>query len=155
VVASPEPLQVLDAPAITALLDAGFVAVGAGGGGIPVVRDADGTLRGIEAVIDKDLAAALLARSLGADALVIATDVDHAMIGFGTPDERAVGRTTPAELRDLAADGHFAGGSMGPKVEAAIRFVEQGGRLSAITSLHRIGDAVRGTAGTVIQAAET
>jgi len=155
VVASPEPLQVLDAPAIAALLDAGFVAVGAGGGGIPVVRDADGTLRGIEAVIDKDLAAALLARSLGADALVIATDVDHAMIGFGTPDERAVGRTTPAELRDLAADGHFAGGSMGPKVEAAIRFVEQGGRLSAITSLHRIGDAVRGTAGTVIQAAET
>ena len=155
VVASPEPLQVLDAPAITALLDAGFVAVGAGGGGIPVVRDADGTLRGIEAVIDKDLAAALLARSLDADALVIATDVDHAMIGFGTPDERAVGRTTPAELRDLAADGHFAGGSMGSKVEAAIRFVEQGGRLSAITSLHRIGDAVRGTAGTVIQAAET
>jgi len=155
VVASPEPLQVLDAPAITALLDAGFVAVGAGGGGIPVVRGVDGTLRGIEAVIDKDLAAALLARSLGADALVIATDVDHAMIGFGTPDERAVGRTTPAELRDLAADGHFAGGSMGPKVEAAIRFVEQGGRLSAITSLHRIGDAVRGTAGTVIQAAET
>jgi len=155
VVASPEPLEVLDAPAISALLEAGFVAVGAGGGGIPVVRGPDGTIRGIEAVIDKDLAAALLARSLGADALVIATDVDHAMIGFGTPDARAIGRTTPVELRGLASDGHFAGGSMGPKVEAAIRFVEHGGRLSAITSLHRIGDAVRGTAGTVIQAAET
>ena len=94
-----------------------------------MVRDADGTVHGVEAVIDKDLAAALLARALGADALVIATDVDHAMAAFGTPDERAIGRTTPGELRALAAEGHFASGSMGPKVEAAIRFVEQGGAL--------------------------
>jgi len=150
VVASPEPLEILDAPAIAALLAAGFVAVGAGGGGIPVVRGSDGTLRGIEAVIDKDLAAALLARSLGADALVIATDVDHAMIGFGQPDQRAIGRTTVAELRALAAEGEFASGSMGPKVAAAIRFVEQGGGLAAITSLQRIGEAVHGRAGTVV-----
>ena len=152
VVASPEPLEILDAPSIAALLDAGFVAVGAGGGGIPVVRGPGGTLRGIEAVIDKDLAAALLARSLDADALVIATDVDHAMIGFGTADERAIGRTTAGELRALAAQGEFASGSMGPKVEAAIRFVEAAGGLSAITSLRRIGEAVRGHAGTVVTA---
>jgi carbamate kinase len=151
-VASPEPRDVVDAPAIAALLEAGFVAVGAGGGGIPVVRGPDGTLRGVEAVVDKDLAAALLARLLDADALVIATDVDHAMVGFGTADERPIGATTVSELRALGAAGEFASGSMGPKVEAAIRFVEQGGGLSAITSLRRIGEAVRGHAGTLVRA---
>jgi carbamate kinase len=104
-------------------------------------------------VIDKDLAAALLARTLGADALVIATDVDHAMVGFGTAAEAPIGRTTAAKMRALAEAGQFASGSMGPKVEAAVRFVEQGGQLSAITSLHRIRDALDGRAGTVITAA--
>ena len=102
VVASPEPLEVLDVGPVRALLTRGFVVVAAGGGGIPVVRDPDGTLRGVEAVIDKDLAAALLARTLEADLLVIATDVDHAALGWGTPQQRALGRVTldrAAEVR--------------------------------------------------------
>lgn len=152
VVASPEPLEVLDADAARALVDAGFVVVAAGGGGIPVVREADGTLRGVEAVIDKDLTAALLARSLGADVLLIATDVDHAQTGFGTPDARPIRRTTPVELRKLAAAGEFASGSMGPKVEAACRFVEAGGTRAVITSLDRIEDAMLHGTGTVVEA---
>ena len=123
-------------------VDAGYVVVAAGGGGIPVVRDDDGTLRGVEAVIDKDLAAALLARSLDVDVLVIATDVDHAILDFGTDQARPIGQVTTSEMRAHAADGQFASGSMGPKVEAAVRFVEQGGTRSVITSLQRIGDAV-------------
>jgi carbamate kinase len=152
VVASPQPLEILDAPAIGVLSDAGYVVVAAGGGGIPVVRDGDGTLRGVEAVIDKDLAAALLARSLDVDVLVIATDVDHAILDYGTDRARPIGQVTTSEMRSHAADGQFASGSMGPKVEAAVRFVEQGGTRSVITSLQRIGDAVRGsTVGTVIE----
>ena len=150
-VASPEPIEVLDAPAITALMTAGFVVVGAGGGGIPVRRDDSGRLLGIAAVIDKDLAAAVLGRAVGADLLVIATDVDHAIRGFGTPDAEPIGRVSPQELRGIAADGHFASGSMGPKVEAVVRFVEAGGRRAAITSLGQIAAAARGEAGTVVE----
>jgi carbamate kinase len=151
VVASPEPLEILDAPAIALLADSGYVVVGAGGGGIPVVRDPDGTLRGVEAVIDKDLAAAILAPAVGADVLVIATDVDSAVLSYGTPDARPLGRVTPAQMREYAAAGHFASGSMGPKVEAAVRFVEGGGTRSVITSLQHIREAVHGSAGTVIE----
>ena len=154
VVASPEPLEILDAPAIGVLTNAGYVVVAAGGGGIPVVRDDDGTLRGVEAVIDKDLAAALLARSLDVDVLVIATDVDNAILDYGTDRARPIGRVTTSEMRAYAADGHFASGDMGPKVDAAVRFVEQGGTRSVITSLHRIRDAVAGgdtPVGTVIE----
>ena len=153
VVASPEPLEVLDVVAVRALLAAGHVVVAAGGGGIPVVRDADGRLRGVEAVIDKDLTAALLARTLDADVLVIATDVDHAAVDWGTPRQRDLGRVTPAQMRAHAADGQFASGSMGPKVEAATRFVEGGGPRSVITSLDHITDAVEGGFGTVIEPA--
>jgi carbamate kinase len=146
VVASPEPLSVVDVPAIAALSAAGFVVVCAGGGGVPVVDDGpDGTaLRGVEAVIDKDLTAALLARELGADTLVIATDVPHVMVDFGTPHARALHRVTAAELREHAAAGQFARGSMGPKVEAALRFVERGGTRAVITTLESISDAVSG-----------
>ena len=151
VVASPEPLEVVDAAAAEALLAAGFLVVAAGGGGIPVVRDPDGTYRGVEAVIDKDLAAALLGRALAADVLVIATDVEAAVLGFGTPDARAIGRVTPEQLRSHAVDGSFASGSMGPKVEAAVRFVESGGTRAVITSLDAIGAGVRGEAGTVVE----
>jgi carbamate kinase len=147
VVASPEPLEVLDAPAAAALLAAGFVVVANGGGGIPVVRDSDGEVRGVEAVIDKDLGAALLGRALGADVLVIATDVDGAVLGFGTAQARPLDTVDVATLRGYAAEGHFASGSMGPKVEAACRFVEQGGRRAVITSLGRIAEAVRSDAG--------
>ena len=151
VVASPEPREILDAPAVDALLAAGFVVVAAGGGGVPVVRD-EGRLRGVDAVIDKDLAAQMLARHVKAETLIIATDVDHVMTGYGTPSERPIGRTTVEELRAHAADGEFAGGSMGPKVEAAVRFIEAGGARAVITSLALIGDAVSGEAGTVIEA---
>jgi carbamate kinase len=153
VVASPEPRSVVDAPAIHALVDAGFVVVCAGGGGIPVVDDGrDGhALRGVEAVIDKDLTAAILAREVDADTLVIATDVPNVMIDFGSPSERPLGRVTVAEMRAHAAAGQFARGSMGPKVEAALRFVEAGGKRAVITSLEHIADAVSGDdAGTVL-----
>jgi carbamate kinase len=154
-VASPEPRSVVDAPAIHALVDAGFVVVCAGGGGIPVVDDGrDGrALRGVEAVIDKDLTAAILAREVDADTLVIATDVPNVMIDFGRPSERPLGRVTVAEMREHAAAGQFARGSMGPKVEAALRFVEAGGKRAVITSLEHIADAVSGDdAGTVLTA---
>ena len=94
----------------------------------------DGKLVGVEAVLDKDLTAALLGQAIGAEVLVIATDVAHAVIGFGTPHERQLDWVVPAELRDYAEQGHFVSGSMGPKVEAAIRFVEGGGRRAVITS---------------------
>ncbi|HSV68090.1 MAG TPA: carbamate kinase [Mycobacteriales bacterium] len=149
-VASPEPREVLDATAITTLLAAGFVVVANGGGGIPVVRDPDGTLRGVEAVIDKDLGAALLARTIRAGLLVIASDVPAAMVGFGTPQARELGPVTTTELRGYAAEGHFASGSMGPKVEAACRFVEDGGGRSVITSLDLIFTGVIGTSGTIV-----
>ena len=155
VVASPEPLSVVDSPAIHALAAAGFVVVCAGGGGIPVSddgRDGDG-LRGVEAVIDKDLTAAILAREVDADTLVIATDVPNVMVDFGTPSARPLGRVTADELLEHAAAGQFERGSMGPKVDAALRFVEQGGRRAVITSLEHIADAVDGDdAGTVLTA---
>jgi carbamate kinase len=154
VVASPRPLDVLDAPAVEALIAAGYLVVAAGGGGIPVVRGSDGSLRGVEAVIDKDLAAALLGRRVAARRLVIATDVDAAVVGWGTDRARPLGAVTVRELRRYAAEGHFASGSMGPKVEAACRFVEGGGERAVIASLDRIADAVNGTAGTVVTADE-
>lgn len=150
VVASPEPLEIVDLAPIEALVAAGFVTVANGGGGIPVVVDAEGRLRGVEAVIDKDLGAAVLARDLRADVLVIATDVPNAVVGWGTPDAAPVGAVSVAELRSLAAEGHFASGSMGPKVDAACRFVEQGGERAIITSLQHITDALDGAAGTVV-----
>jgi carbamate kinase len=149
VVASPEPREIVDAPAVAALMDAGFLVIANGGGGIPVVRDADG-LRGVEAVIDKDLGAALLARSIDVDVLVIATDVPNAVLHYGTPQAEPLGRVSVSQLRELAADGHFASGSMGPKVDAVCRFVEQGGACAVITNLENIIDAVAGKAGTVV-----
>lgn len=150
VVASPEPLEVLEARTLHTLLDAGYVVTAAGGGGIPVVRTPDGDLEGVDAVIDKDLTAALLAEQLHADVLVIATDVAHAVLGYGTADARPIGRVGVAEMEKYAAEGHFASGSMGPKVEAALRFARTGGR-SVITTLHQITEAVEGDVGTVIE----
>jgi carbamate kinase len=155
VVASPEPVEVLETGTLMTLLDAGYVVVAAGGGGIPVVRDKQGGVRGVEAVIDKDLTAAVLARSVEADVLVIATDVDHAIIGYGTPEAEAVRTVTLEQMRDIAAAGHFASGSMGPKVEAAMRFVESGGRRSVITALEHIEKAITGNYGTVIDGRAT
>jgi carbamate kinase len=114
-----------------------------------VVRE-DGSLRGVEAVIDKDLGAALLAQTVDADVLVVATDVPNAVLRFGTPDAEPLGRVDVRRMRALAAEGHFASGSMGPKVEAACRFVEQGGSRAVITNLANILDAVAGETGTVV-----
>ena len=149
VVASPEPLACLDAAAAAALLAAGFIVVCAGGGGVPVVRDEHGGLRGVEAVIDKDLTAAVLGRQLGARTLIIATDVEAVIEGRGTAAARSIGEIPVARMRVLASDGHFPAGSMGPKVEAACRFAESGGR-AIITSLHHISDALAGKAGTAV-----
>jgi carbamate kinase len=149
VVASPEPLDCLDAAAAAALLAAGFVVVCAGGGGVPVVRDSGGGLQGVEAVIDKDLTAAVLGRQLGAGTLIIATDVEAVIEGWGTAAARPIGEIPVARMRALASDGHFPAGSMGPKVEAACRFAERGGR-AVITSLHHIADALAGKAGTAV-----
>jgi carbamate kinase len=151
VVASPEPVEVLETPTLLTLLEDGYVVVAAGGGGIPVVRVEDGSVHGVEAVIDKDLTAALLARAVGCDVLVIATDVDHAVVGYGTADQRPLGVVSVAELEGYAASGEFASGSMGPKVEAALRFARAGGT-SVITSLERITEAVSdpGAVGTTV-----
>jgi len=154
VVASPEPLEILDAPSVTALLAAGFVVVAAGGGGVPVVRGEDGIVRGVEAVIDKDLSAALLGRAIGARVLVIATDVTAAMLNFGTDRVEQLGAVTVARMRQLEAEGHFASGSMGPKVDAACRFVEAGGERAVITSLDRIAEGVAGRGGTIVTAGD-
>ena len=150
VVASPEPREFLEAGTVRTLLSQGYAVVAAGGGGIPVVAGEHGRLHGVEAVIDKDLTACLLARSVDADVLVIATDVANAAVDWGTPTQRDLRSVTVAEMRAHAADGQFASGSMGPKVEAALRFVEAGGPRSVITSLDRIGEALEGRAGTVI-----
>lgn len=147
VVASPEPLECLDAPAADTLMAAGYVVVCSGGGGIPTVRR-DGRLEGVEAVIDKDLTAALIARHLEADALVIATDVDAVVLGWGTPSAVPVGEVTAAEMRAVAEAQKFAAGSMGPKVEAVVRFAESGHGTGVITSLSRIADALAGRVGT-------
>ncbi len=152
VVASPEPREILDAGVVMTLADAGYLVVANGGGGIPVVRGDDGVLYGVEAVIDKDLGAALLARSVEADRLVIATDVDHAIVGYGTDAAQPIGRVTVEQLRSYAADGHFASGSMGPKVDAICRYVEQTGNTGVITSLSNIVAGLRGESGTVVVA---
>jgi carbamate kinase len=135
------------------LLDDGAIVVANGGGGIPVVDDGDGPLRGVEAVIDKDLAGARLAEELDAAVFVVLTDVRGVAVGYGTPDERWLGEVTVDELRDLQQHGHFTAGSMGPKVEAVCRFVERTGGRAAIGALDEVVGAVRGTSGTQVRAA--
>jgi carbamate kinase len=147
VVASPEPLSCLDAPAADALLAQGYVVICSGGGGIPTVRR-DGAYVGVEAVIDKDLTAAHLAAHLAADALVIATDVNGVVLDWGTPQARPLGEVTAAEMRRVAEKQEFAAGSMGPKVEAVTRFAESGHGTGIITSLDQLAEALAGRGGT-------
>ena len=146
VVASPQPLRIVELAAIRLLVDAGATVVCTGGGGIPVTMNGAGTLRGVEAVIDKDLAGELLARSLEADFLLMLTDVPAVMRDWGRPDERPITRATTTELRSL----QFANGSMGPKVEAACRFVEATGKRAAIGALEDAPRIVAGEAGTLV-----
>jgi carbamate kinase len=152
VVLSPTPARVLELGPIRRLYEAGVIVIAGGGGGVPVQVGDDGELHGVEGVIDKDLIACLLARELGADALLILTNVERVAVHFGTPDERALERVTASELRALQADGHFPPGSMGPKVEAALRFVEAGGGEAVISSLTAAARAVAGETGTRVVA---
>lgn len=150
VVPSPEPRRIFEIRPIRWLLDKGVVVICAGGGGVPTMfgPDAQGGLIGVEAVIDKDLASELLAREVDADLLVLATDVDGVYADWGTATQRRLGQVTPQELRAS----QFAAGSMGPKVDAAARFVEATGKRSAIGSLAEIEEVVSGTAGTQVRA---
>lgn len=150
VVPSPEPRRIFEIRPIRWLLDKDVVVICAGGGGVPTMflPNGDGTLTGVEAVIDKDLATELLAREVGADLFVMATDVDGVYTGWGTPEQRKLERVTPSELRELP----FAAGSMGPKVEAAVRFVEATGNRAAIGGLNEIEAIVDGHEGTQVVA---
>ena len=150
VVPSPEPVRIFEIRPIKGLLNHGVIVICAGGGGVPVMFDpqSDHRLVGVEAVIDKDLASELLATQVDADLLVLATDVDAVYTGWGTPEQKRIDRITPKDLRAL----DFAAGSMGPKVEAAARFVEATGKRAAIGALDHIGEIVDGTSGTQVVA---
>jgi len=147
VVASPEPLVPIEMATIRMLMGNGAVVICSGGGGIPVRRGADGFLHGVEAVIDKDLTAVLMARELEADLLLLLTDVADVQLGFGTDHPRPIHHTTPDSLRAE----RFPAGSMGPKVDAACRFVEATGRRAIIGRLDEAADLVHGTSGTVVE----
>lgn len=148
-VASPEPLEIVEEPAIRALLDTGTIVITLGGGGMAVAGRA-GCRRSVEAVIDKDLSSALLATRLRVDRLVLLTDVDRIYLDFAQPTARGLDRVTPAELRHYQAAGQFPPGTMGPKVEAALRFAEATGRPVVVSSIERLSEALRGRAGTLV-----
>jgi carbamate kinase len=148
VVPSPKPVRIIEAEVIKKLVADGYILVAAGGGGIPVVQDESGNLRGIAAVIDKDLASAVLAKEIAADVLVISTAVEKVYLNFGKPDQRSLDSMTVAEARRYIAEGHFKPGSMLPKVEACVQFLTAGGREAIITSPEALAVALEGRTGT-------
>jgi carbamate kinase len=150
VVPSPEPKEIVEERAIRTLLEGGAIVIAAGGGGVPVVRQADGSLVGVEAVIDKDLASALLAANLGAEVLLILTGVEHVALDFGRPTQRHLHEVRAAELAGHAGAGQFAPGSMLPKVLAALRFLERGGGRAVITTPQLSEKALAGEIGTQV-----
>jgi len=150
VVPSPVPLSIVPGPAIKTLVHEGYIVIAAGGGGIPVYIEKDGTYEGIDAVIDKDRAATVLAGAIGASLLVILTDVDQVAVNFGRPEQKHLGRITISEAARFYDEGHFPPGSMGPKIEAAISFIESGGTEVLISSIERAADALAGKTGTRI-----
>lgn len=150
VVPSPEPRHIVDISLIQALAEQGAVVIAGGGGGIPVVRGPKGVRHGVEAVVDKDLSSALMANVLGIEEMMILTAVSRIAIHFGTPQQRELERVTLSELRQLRTEGHFPAGSMGPKVDAAIRFLEGGGRRAVIGHLNEALEALRGASGTEV-----
>ncbi len=147
VVASPQPQEIVEAPAIKQLIESGFVVVACGGGGIPVIKEG-GELKGVAAVIDKDFASSLLAGEIGAELLLISTGIEQVMLHYNTPQQRSLDRMTVAEARQYIEEGHFAPGSMLPKIQAAVRFVEAGGKHALITDPPNIARALRGETGT-------
>jgi carbamate kinase len=149
IVASPEPLRLLEADAVRCLVDGGFLVVASGGGGMPVVLDPAGRPQGVEAVVDKDLAAVVLADAVHAEHLLLLTDVDGVYDGFGTPSARRLDTLSPVEARALAESGALGKGSMLPKVEAAARFAERGG-IAVIAALEDAAEALGGRAGTTV-----
>ena len=151
-VPSPRPVRIVEAEAIRALLLAGFVVIACGGGGIPVVEDAPGVYRGVEAVVDKDFASGFLAAHLEVPVFVVSTGVEKVAIRFRKPDQRLLDRITLAEARAHLAAGEFPEGSMGPKVRAAVEFIERGGKRAIITSPDHLEDAIAGRTGTHVVA---
>ena len=151
VVASPQPMRIVELDVIRSLLDAGVVTIAVGGGGIPVVRNSEGDLEGIAAVIDKDLASAMLANQVNADLLLISTAVEQVALNFGTPEQRWVDQFTLAEVKQyLEEGGHFAEGSMAPKMRAVVQFLEAGGKEALITNPANLERAMNGETGTRI-----
>ena len=150
VVASPIPVKIVEAKAIRTLIDAGFTVVGVGGGGIPVIEDEKGNLKGVEAVIDKDFGSSLLATLINADMFVITTAVEKVAINYNKPDQKWLDRMTVEEAKAYMAEGHFAKGSMLPKIQAILRFLEAGGKQAVITNPENIGRALKGETGTWI-----
>jgi carbamate kinase len=150
VVASPIPIEIIELDAINALVEKNFVVICTGGGGIPVVRDENGNLKGVNAVIDKDRGTSLLARGLKADMFMISTGVEKVALNFGKPDQKDLDRLTLAEARRYMKEGHFRPGSMYPKIEAIVDFIENGGPQAIITDPPNIGRALSGETGTMI-----
>jgi len=154
VVASPFPQEIVELPAVRRLIDAGIITITVGGGGIPVVRDEREEnghgLRGVPAVIDKDYASALLAQSINADLFLISTAVEHVYLNFGEPDERPIKEMTVSQAKHYIEQGHFAPGSMLPKIKAIVWFLEEGGREALVTNPASIAGALKGETGTRI-----
>jgi len=148
VVASPFPEEIVELPAVRQLIEAGITTITVGGGGIPVVENAQGYLEGVPAVIDKDYASALLAKSIDADLFLISTAVEHVYLNFGGPDQEPIAQMTVAEAKQYIEEGHFAAGSMLPKIKAIVWFLEEGGREALITNPANIARALRGETGT-------
>jgi carbamate kinase len=149
-VPSPIPREIIELDVIRLLVEDGYTVIAAGGGGIPVIRNEHGDLEGVEAVIDKDLGSSLLARNLGADTFIISTAIDAVYLNFGKRNQKAISRTNLAGIKQYMAEGHFKPGSMMPKIEAIIEFLEGGGKKAIITSPENLLRAVKGEAGTTI-----
>lgn len=150
VVPSPIPIEIVEKDIIKELVNAGDVVIAAGGGGIPVYYDEDGCLEGVDAVIDKDRTAAILARDIGADELINLTATDYVYLNYGTLFQQPLKEITLEQAKQYYAEGHFPPGSMGPKVEAAIQFIENGGKRAIITSIENTQEAVTGNVGTIL-----
>ncbi len=151
VVPSPEPIGIIESECIKALVAAHVIVITAGGGGVPVIEKSNGLLRGIEAVIDKDKAGQVLAKVVHGDTFLILTDVDQVYLNFNRPDQKGLSETTVSEMEKYLAEGHFLAGSMGPKIEACIRFLKAGGQRAIITSVEKAVDALLGKAGTIVK----
>jgi len=150
VVGSPMPKHIVEGEVIRAIVEDGVIAIAAGGGGIPIYVEEDGTYEGVDVVVDKDRASAVLGHAIGAEMLVILTAVDRVAINFGKPNQQALSQISVSEARQYLADGHFPDGSMGPKIDAAIQFIEGGGKKVLITSIEKAEAALRQEDGTWI-----